>query len=773
MAQSFRAGARTGAAALTLLLALALPVGTAAKPHHAHKHKRGHRKHVADGKLNDWIGAPTNLGGRSQLSKGELIYTDYLYDDYGPDLDHVPGYPQFRDQLAPKSGDYGYPDDPARYGYNAADLRELRLAADKKALHGLVSLQTMKVPDAAIVTIAIDSDGNPQTGQGRWPDGAGLYTQGADQFIVLRGGQGRIEDSAGQGQPIRTAVNTDANAIEFDAPRKKLGPISNNAKIWIGVGLQATDGGYMQIKQDATAVFDLGFQGAETYGLDSQWGDQRQSAALANGDVTAPSASDTLPQFAQKLDIAAMKKRKTSLFQITPGFYNRIFRSAHSYGEGIDLKSDSGASGTAAPEFLGPYQPYGLYIPKGYDPKQKTPLLLDGHSLDVNHDEYASVSPNQFRDLGDARGSIIITPLARGMDTWYLDAGLVDVLEAWNDAKKAYNTDPDRTSITGYSMGGYMTYRLGLLMPDAFARAAVYVGPPAYSFWPYPAPIQSTPDWLVPGNTNQIVDNGLDLPYEVTDGNADELVPIAGVVNQVNTFKDAGNPYRFYDHAADDHFSFILSDINWNHTRDWLGVPAATRNLSQQRVRYKRYPSMDLPQDGLVFDGAYWVDKMVVRDTPVADSFGEVDATTFGHGGQPQKLVEDPPGVLPPAETGLSPAVITGQHYEDGGALPRQNAFSAKLTNLSSLLFDTGLMGIEPGRPVTGSLDGDGPVTLRFRGRWPKRVLATLDGQKVKARRFKKSLSVGVNLAAGATHTLTIRRAPGGGASHPAHSHHG
>ena len=31
--------------------------------------------------------------------------------------------------------------------------------------------------------------------------------------------------------------------------------------------------------------------------------------------------------------------------------------------------------------FLGPYQPYGLYIPQGYDPKQRTPLLLDLHSM--------------------------------------------------------------------------------------------------------------------------------------------------------------------------------------------------------------------------------------------------------------------------------------------------------------------------------------------------------------------------------------------------------
>ena len=51
----------------------------------------------------------------------------------------------FRAALAPTKGDYRYPTDQARYGYNAADLRELRIAADSYGLHVLVFLQTMKV----------------------------------------------------------------------------------------------------------------------------------------------------------------------------------------------------------------------------------------------------------------------------------------------------------------------------------------------------------------------------------------------------------------------------------------------------------------------------------------------------------------------------------------------------------------------------------------------------------------------------------------------------
>src|SRR5439155_13925927 len=103
----------------------------------------------------------------------------YLYDDYGPDLNGHGDLPQFRDELAPKAGDYRYPDNPDRYGYNAADLRELRIAADSSGLHALIGLQTMKVADATVATIAIDTDGKTSTGASEWPEGLHITTPGA------------------------------------------------------------------------------------------------------------------------------------------------------------------------------------------------------------------------------------------------------------------------------------------------------------------------------------------------------------------------------------------------------------------------------------------------------------------------------------------------------------------------------------------------------------------------------------------------------------------
>jgi dienelactone hydrolase len=684
---------------------------------------------VADGSLADWRGEPTYLAGRSQISRGELIYTDYLYDDYGPDLNGRPDQPAFRSQLAPTNGDYRYPADPDRYGYNAADLRELRIAADGRALHLLIGLQTMKAADAAAAIVAIDTDGRAETGAAEWPDGAGIATPGADRFVTVWGTGGHVVDAGGQASPVEVAVNLVENAIEVDVPLSALGPVADGARVWVGTGLARQGGGAFAPQAGRTALFNVGFRGDDDWPrMVGHWGEHEQSQALASGDVTA---------FAGRLDLAALRARKSVPFDVVPGFYDRIFRSKHDYGEGIDLKQGA-VGGTPVPMFLSAWQPYGLYIPKGYDPAKPAQLLLNGHSLDVNHNEYRAVAPNQLKELGDDRGSIVFTPLARGIDTWYLDAGLGDVMEAWDDVLRHYAVDRDRTSITGYSMGGYMTYRLGLLMPDRFARASAYVGPPAYGMWAYPAPPNGDdPAWSTRGNTNRLVGNALNLPYEIVSGHADELVPYSGVQHQADTFKAAGNAYTLHEHLADDHLSFILAD-RWGHTGAFLGDARIDR--SPVRVRYTRMPSQDLPKYGLRFDRAYWVSRIGVRDAVAEDATGTVDATTFGLGGD--ELVAKASTGPDPAPVGVSPAIIQQQVLEPGNAIERRNAFAATLTNVSDVAFDLATMGLRPTRPLAITVKTGGGAKLRLLGRFRPGVTVTVDGAPAAFRRAKLELRV-------------------------------
>lgn len=669
-------------------------------------------RHRADGDLSEWRGKPTGLSGQSVTSLGELIHTDWLYDDHGPDLDGIVGMPQFRSVLAPVRGDYVYPDRPDRYGYNAADLRELRIAADRRALHLAISLQTMKVADAAIVMVALDGDRSEETSVPEWPDGAGIRTRGPERFITAWGTGARLTTPKGSA-PLRTAVNLRENAIEVSVSHRALGTTEKKVRAWVVTGLNDGRGRFREQEPGATAVFNAGFRAEEEFPrFDGAWSENRQATILARADVS---------DFARTVNLSRLRRGRSDRPRPPrPGYYNRVFRSRLDYGEGIVPKTgvtgdgEGNPAGTADPMFLSPHQPYSLYVPRGYDPGRRHPLTLIGHSLDVNHNMYRVDGPRSLRQLGDERGALLITPLARGTDTWYLDSGLVDVLEAWDDVRANYAVDDERTSITGYSMGGYMTYRLGLLMPDRFARASVYVGPPAYYFWPYPLELQSSPEWEVPGNTNRIVENARNLPYEIVHGNADELVPVAGVQHQADTFREKGNPYRFFRHSGDDHFSFIVND-EWARTRDWLGDFARERNPGE--VVYKRYPSMDLPGRGLVFDGAYWVDGIAVRDAGEPADFGLVEATSFalaGNGGRARELA---PEAVPGPTT---PGTLTGQVREPGEPIAGSNGFEARLTNVSGLRFLVERMGLDTRRPIAVRVESDGPTRIALHGRFPE-----------------------------------------------------
>ena len=90
---------------------------------------------------------------------------------------------------------------------------------------------------------------------------------------------------------------------------------------------------------------------------------------------------------------------------------------------------------------------------------------------------FAAIEPRLLHEVCEGRNSVVVTPLARGPSCWYFDEGELDVWEVWARVAEQLGTDPDRTVIAGYSMGGYAAYKLGLAYPEVFAQAVVLAGP--------------------------------------------------------------------------------------------------------------------------------------------------------------------------------------------------------------------------------------------------------------------------------------------------------
>src|SRR5882724_5278593 len=93
--------------------------------------------------------APLLVSGTEAYVAGEYLYQDFLYDDYGSDTDGAGAFP-----LSPRAGDVTYPTNTARYGGNAADLVELRIAVTPTDVAYRITLNTLLAADSTIVTIA-------------------------------------------------------------------------------------------------------------------------------------------------------------------------------------------------------------------------------------------------------------------------------------------------------------------------------------------------------------------------------------------------------------------------------------------------------------------------------------------------------------------------------------------------------------------------------------------------------------------------------------------
>lgn len=129
----------------------------------------------------------------------------------------------------------------------------------------------------------------------------------------------------------------------------------------------------------------------------------------------------------------------------------------------------------------GSVQPYGLIVPKSYDPAKpmRLDVVLHGSTKPVGMSELRFIA--RF-DEGDGENSsppdspfIELHPLGR-VENCYRWAGETDVFEAIADVCKRYNIDQDRIVLRGMSMGASGTWHLGLKHPDFFVALGPYCG---------------------------------------------------------------------------------------------------------------------------------------------------------------------------------------------------------------------------------------------------------------------------------------------------------
>jgi dienelactone hydrolase len=677
----------------------------------------------------NWTAGSIMVSGAQAYRGGEYMYQDYVYDSFGANTTDLPllppdPVPNAGDVLfGGQTGDLVYPTDTAVYAHDAADLLEFRakLADDGTVLYR-VTLNTMIDVNAAAVAIGIDSGPG---GTDDWGFGIGkVGALGLDQVVAASG-----NGAFGVAGATATA-DVAANQIEIAVPLTPAGAVWKHylvVGLWDGTNFKA-------IADDATAttpggargtnpppVFNAGFRfdepavngdingliadplgstGTRTVGA-GNWRDHAQAKALAARDISG---------FRADIDFSKIAAGTTDDSGIpTTGFITRLYVSALNLGEGAKV---------TRPMLLGKIQPYGLYVPTTYTSGTPAPMTLMLHSLSCSYNQYAVFAPLIYQQLGEELGTLMLTTEGRGPDGWYHDEAEVDLFEAWADVARSYDIDWDHVNVSGYSMGGYGTYRIASLYPDLFARAFAVVGPADESITGGPTGGQIAEfedEW----NNLHILDNMRHVPLLMWNGTNDELVPVAGVLQTEQRMYDLGYEHRLDLFPGYDHFLLSILD-EWGPGKAWLGSAEVARDPA--RVTFKTLPETDAPALGLVHDHAYWVSNVV---TAGARS-GLVDAVSLA-----KPLVELPMHDVLPAGIEPAPHVQRGltsvcpELMVCASSTPPagSNGMKVSLEGVASLTLWPERAGITTGVPFTISVASSGSVTVVLAGSFPTQTI--------------------------------------------------
>jgi dienelactone hydrolase len=682
--------------------------------------------------------------GTGRLDGGASLWSDFIYDDYGASAPG--GYNTSSDALssplAPRQGDYVYPSGPA--DNNGADIFRAGIGLDASYSYWRVDWATLADPNVPIAEWTFDTDNNPATGGVLWPALAGVRSPGIDQALVVSSrGAWLINPLTG----IRTDVLAEGGRLTVDPasrsfivaiPRAVL-PVSGTWRVRLGAGL-ADAGGQNFAPPDvdvpgaasplAERVYNITFRTAaqeppvytdgtsdalvaaaqaavastpigSTLGLDgiardvtgNFWMDDDQADTLAGGDVS---------KFSLPVNWAQLSAADTTPEPQPTGYSVRWYVSRLDPGAG--QRVTDGPTGDFNPTLMERIQPYAVYVPSTYAPGRRTPLTWILHSLQVNYNQYGGLDPELIQQLCQDRGAICAMPEGFGPSGWYYNEAETDFWQVWRALAQAYTLSPSRTVISGYSMGGWASYKLALEHPDDFAGALVLDGPVECGVEVIPgvgAAVQPAPACSQDGQSAPLLANARWIPYVIDQTYADELVPTTGVVAQARAFDGLGQRYDLLIHTGGDHLVFATED-RFGDAVSALGQPVATR--APGRFEYAWYPSLNSAPLGIGATGDYWLHGLSARQA----GWGRVARISADDAALPARrvtvhrfgpaLVTQP---LPGTESGLS--------WRFGRRPSPARRMSLTLADVAGLTVDAAAARLRTG---TITVRSDGPVRL-------------------------------------------------------------
>lgn len=190
--------------------------------------------------------------------------------------------------------------------------------------------------------------------------------------------------------------------------------------------------------------------------------------------------------------------------------------------------------------------PYRLFVPIGYSPEQKYPLILWLHGGEGR----GSDNLQQIVHANQKGAHVWIAPEIQLKFPAFVLAPQCPITENWSDpdlnqpskaldlalqilsfVQKEFSIDPDRVYVVGQSMGGLGVYSLLQLYPEKWAGAVILT---AYDNFTNVMAISRVPLW-------------------VFQGDEDRTVPVTMVRDMMKQLKKANAHLRYTEYHKADH----------------------------------------------------------------------------------------------------------------------------------------------------------------------------------------------------------------------------
>jgi hypothetical protein len=681
----------------------------------------------------------SHTSGTGLLSGGASLWTDFLYDDHGPLGSPVGIADNVKvSSLAEVHGGFEYPEGPAEK--DGADIFTAAVGYTKAATYWRVDWNTLANADVPIAEWTFATGAATPASAEEWPANAKVRSAGIQYALIVSAHHAQLLEVA-SGKPVagaelHTEVDMEAKSFIVRIPTSVL-PVKGSWQVRLAAGLANAEGTEFATvgPEDGgipggTNVYNVTFRtyqqesalvcptealpdsSAITAGLEGElggesgekdhvpvaecgnfWMENDQANTLATGEVS---------KYSLTVDWSQLSSKKKTVEPQPTGYSNRWYVSPLKLGEGVvDAKEPNTYTG---PTYLGQVQPYAVYVPTTYSHTKPAPLTWILHSLGANLNQYGGLAPTQLQEECQERESICATTEGFSDGQWYFGPAEVDFWGVWHALASSYDLNPDETVISGYSMGGFASYKLAMEYPDLFAQAMPLEGPIVCGeriIGEINTPAggeQCESD----GNTTPLIVNAKWIPYVMTYGAIDELVPFTGGLEEVENFDKLG--YRYYAvlYPAEDHLVFATQN-DFAPATEQLGGLERVHNPAS--FTFTWYPDLDSSALGIGPTGDYWITGLQAR-TSAPGTLATVSADS-GAIREPQETVEHHTGTA----DGPTPAITDSLTWTPGATPPASQTLTLELTDVGAVTVETGRAKLKCAS-ITTTSDGASALTL-------------------------------------------------------------